>query len=60
VECKGRESNNGGGYGGYTDGWMNGGSCGHELVITGADLAVLAKSLLGGCLVGEKNYKVLV
>ena len=39
---------------------MNGGSCGHELVITGADLAVLAKSLLGGCLVGEKNYKVLV
>jgi hypothetical protein len=42
VECKGRQSKNGGGYGGYTDGWMNGGSCGHELVITGADLAVFA------------------
>jgi hypothetical protein len=66
VECNGRQSKNGGGYGGYTDGWMNGGSCGHELVITGADLAVLASllptSLLGAQYAGRRvnNTKICV
>lgn len=69
VECTGRQSKNGGGYGGYTD-LGDGGSCGHQFVgydglTAGCTLAVLASlysapSTRVNCSVGLNDIRLFL